>query len=201
MFSLSSFILTGPVWFDVARARTCLGLAVVIILRSLVLGLLLFDNFFLYIICGIKWLWWSAKMFDSNILLNFYNEIANRSALQLARWGFCLFTFYFIRCARVCGWRRSRSLYATAFGVCGRVGLAAWWVGRYNLVSNERTICRFIRLSPSPVRASLYGEVNRFTLDGGLRNGLTELSAVVPLRRRCFSWHGFARIHHANFLN
>lgn len=81
-------ILTGPVWFDVARARTCLGPDVVIILWSLVLRIVFVYLFFVsYIILWKKWLWCSANMFDSNILLNFYNEIAHRSALQLARWG------------------------------------------------------------------------------------------------------------------
>lgn len=61
-------------------------------------------------------------------------------------------------------------------GACG--GMAD---GRHNLVSNERRV-RSIRLSPSP-RGSLVEEVNRFTLDGGLRNPLSsayELCAAFP---------------------
>lgn len=65
-------------------------------------------------------------MFDSNILLNFYNEIANRSALQLGRYGF-LFVYKFLAV---------RHLDMEMVGT-----------GR-NLVSNERSV-RIIRLSPS----------------------------------------------------
>lgn len=144
-------ILTGPVWFDDARARTCLG--------SLCLSCDRCFGLFVFVY-SVRWLWYSANMFDSNVLLNFYNELANRSALQLARW-VCL-PLVLVRVRRD---------------------------GRCNLGFNE---C-LIRLSPS---VEPLGEVNRFTLDGGLRNRRT-----ARTNARGFSTVDFARIQHTNKIH
>lgn len=107
---------------DVPRTGRC-DYPVIVVLRIV---------FVVTILYLVKWLWCSANMFDSNILLNFYNEIANRSALQLARWDIivCLLLI------RVVLLRVNRCV----------VRRDDW----HNLVSNERTARLLIRLSPSP---------------------------------------------------
>lgn len=74
-----------------------------------------------------------------------------------------------------------------AVGSSGSAGPVRWPV-RLNLVSNERSLHPPLALPG----ASLGEEVNRFTLDGGLRNQLS----AYELRPRRFSTVSFARIRH-----